>query len=124
MAEAYLNHLGGESFEAESAGLKPGTLNPVVVKAMKLEGIDISAKTTHSVFDFYKEGRRYHYVITVCDESQAEQCPIFPGITKRFHWSFSDPASFSGKDEEVLEKTIEIRDRIKEQIRDFIETVS
>ena len=34
MAEAWLNRLGGEWFEAESAGLRAGTLKPAVVEAM------------------------------------------------------------------------------------------
>ena len=124
MAEAYLNHLGGDVFQAESAGLKPGDLNPVAVEAMKRDGIDISANQVQSAFDFFKEGRRYHYVITVCDESNAEQCPVFPGITQRLHWNFADPSSFSGEAQEILDKTIEVRDQIKNRIRDFIESES
>ncbi|HDQ26665.1 MAG TPA: arsenate reductase ArsC, partial [bacterium] len=73
MAEAYLNALGGGRFEAESAGIEPGTLNPVVVEAMKADGIDISQNKTKAVFDFYKEGRLYNYVITVCDKEAAER---------------------------------------------------
>ena len=44
MAEAFLNALGGEDFLAESAGLEPGTLNPLAVESMKEAGIDISGK--------------------------------------------------------------------------------
>ena len=79
MAEAFLNKYGGDKFIAESAGLEPGKLNPIVVDAMKEVGIDISANQTKGVFDFFKQGRRYHYVVTVCDEANAERCPIFPG---------------------------------------------
>lgn len=79
MAEAFLNKYGSNKFIAESAGLEPGTLNPIVVDAMKEIGIDISANETKGVFEFFKQGRRYNYVITVCDESNAERCPIFPG---------------------------------------------
>src|SRR5574344_130132 len=82
MAETFLNQLGGDKFEAESAGLEPGNLNPIVVDAMKEIGIDISNNKTNSVFDFYKSGKRYHFVFTVCDEASGEKCPIFPGNLK------------------------------------------
>lgn len=124
MAEAYLNHLGKGEFLAESAGLEAGKLNPVVVEAMKLDGIDISGKATQSVFDLYKKERKYHYVVTVCDESNAKQCPVFSGMTQRLHWSIADPSAFTGTANEILEKTIGVRERIKNQIRDFINSVS
>jgi arsenate reductase len=74
--------------EAQSAGLEPSTLNPVVVKAMAEVGIDISNKKTQKVFDVFKTGQLFAYVITVCDDASAEKCPIFPGPAKRLHWSF------------------------------------
>ncbi|MCX7965320.1 MAG: arsenate reductase ArsC [Syntrophorhabdaceae bacterium] len=121
MAEALMNHLCGDRFIAESAGLEPGVLNPLAVDVMAEVGIDISKNNTKSVFDFYKKGRLYSYVITVCDEASAEQCPIFPGVTKRLHWSFEDPSKFTGTYEERLEKTRAVRDKIKEKILEFCE---
>jgi len=35
-------------------------------------------------------------VITVCDETAAGQCPVFPGITKRLHWLFKDLEELTG----------------------------
>jgi arsenate reductase len=124
MAEAFLKHLAPDKFEVESAGLEPGKLNPLAIEVMKGIGIDISQNKSKSVFDFYKEGRRYDYVITVCDESQAQKCPIFPGttITRRIHWSFDDPASFQGAWEEKIEKTRQVRDKIKQQIEQWIKS--
>src|ERR1700739_2991044 len=110
MAEAFLKLYGGDSFEVESAGLEPGTLNPLVVEAMQEIGIDISKNKTKRVFDFIRQSRRFHYVITVCDEASAERCPIFPGVVKRLHWSFEDPSIFQGTKEEKLAKIREIRD--------------
>lgn len=119
MAEAWLNHFGGEQFEAESAGLSPGTLNPLVVKVMQEVGIDISHKKTRAVFDLFQTGQLFAYVITVCDETSAEKCPVFPGITKRLHWSFPDPAALTGTEEKKLAKTREIRDLIKVKIANW-----
>lgn len=124
MAEAFINHLCGDRFIAESAGLEPGVLNPLVVEAMKEIGIDISNNTTKSVFDFYTQGKLYRYVITVCDQTSAEQCPLFPGITARFHWSFEDPSKFTGSHEEQLRQTREVRDRIRLKIEEFCKEMS
>lgn len=65
MAEAWLNHLCGDLFEAESAGLEPGTLHPLAIEVMKEANIDISHKRTRSVFDLVKAGRIFSYVVTV-----------------------------------------------------------
>ena len=100
MAEAFLNEICGDYFEAHSAGLEPGSLNPLAVEAMREIGTDISQNQTQSVFDVFKSGKLFAYVITVCDESSAQRCPIFPGVTKRLHWSFPDPASLSGTPDE------------------------
>jgi arsenate reductase len=119
MAEAFLNQICGETFEAYNAGLEPGKLNPTVVEAMQEIGIDISGRPTKAVFDMFKSGKMFAYVITVCDEASAERCPIFPGVTKRLHWSFPDPSSVQGTREEKLAKTREVRDAIKAKIENW-----
>ncbi|MEW6515586.1 MAG: arsenate reductase ArsC [candidate division FCPU426 bacterium] len=120
MAEAWLKHLGGGRCEVESAGLEPGTLNPLVVEAMQEAGIDISGNQTKSVFDFHRRGRKYDYVVTVCDESQSERCPVFPGPAKRLHWSFPDPSRFTGPHEARLQQTRLVRDQIKAKIEHWL----
>jgi arsenate reductase len=116
MAEAFLNQICGEQFEAHSAGLEPGKLNPIVVETMREIGLDLSCNQTKAVFDMFKSGKLFQYVITVCDETSAERCPIFPGVTKRLHWSFADPSSFPGTHDEKLARTREVRDTIKAQV--------
>ena len=46
MAAALLNKRCGEFFEAHSAGLEPGTLNPLAVKVLREMDIDISKNKT------------------------------------------------------------------------------
>ncbi|WP_369765311.1 arsenate reductase ArsC [Flavobacterium sp. WC2429] len=120
MAEAYLKKIGGDKFEVESAGLEAGNLNPFAVAVMKEEGIDISSNQTNDVFDFFRQGRLYRYVITVCDKESSDRCPIFPGMSEKINWSFSDPSSFTGTEEEKLQKTRKVRDQIKEAVQDFV----
>ncbi|HEU6446926.1 MAG TPA: arsenate reductase ArsC [Verrucomicrobiae bacterium] len=123
MAETFLNQICGDHFEAHSAGIEPGKLNPIVVQAMNEIGIDISGNKTKSVSDFLKSSDLFSYVITVCDETSAERCPVFPGVTTRLHWGFPDPSSFAGTPEEKLSRTREVRDAIKAKIESWCKTV-
>jgi arsenate reductase len=121
MAAAYLKQLGGDRFDVESAGLEPGTLNPLAIAALRADGIDISRNVTQSVFELARQGRRFHYVISVCDAAAAERCPVFPGATSRLSWSFADPSTFEGTEAERLAKTIAVRDEIRAAVRRWIE---
>ena len=123
MAEAYLRKFAGDTFEVESAGLEPGKLNPYVVRALLEEGIDISNKQTNDDFEFFKQGRTYNYVIAVCSKEAADRCPIFPGRSYRLHWSFPDPSTFTGSDEEIMRQVREVRDAMREKIKEFLESL-
>lgn len=123
MAEAFLKQLAGDQFEAESAGIEPGNLNPMVVDAMKEIGIDISGNKTQSVQLLLDAGKTYDYIFTVCDETQAERCPLFPGGGKRIHIGFADPSGFSGTSEEKLERTRKVRDQIKAKIQEWVQEI-
>ena len=122
MAEAYLRRFGGNRFAAESAGLEPGTINPLVVEVMKEEGIDLSDRQTNSVETFYREGRSYDYVVTVCSKDAAERCPVFPGQAKRLHWPFEDPSKATGTPEERLSQVRGIRNEIRRRVMRFVES--
>ncbi|HSP45820.1 MAG TPA: arsenate reductase ArsC [Chthoniobacterales bacterium] len=123
MAEAWVNQICGDFFAAESAGLEPCTLNPLVVQAMKEVGIDISKKETRAVFDVFKAGKLFSHVITVCDETSAEKCPIFPGVTRRLHWSFPDPSTLVGSMDQKLVEVRKIRDEIRDKIQAWCDEV-
>jgi arsenate reductase len=119
MAEELLRKIAGVRFEAESAGLEPGVLNPYVIEVLKEDGIDLTGKKTKSAFDLLKAGRRYNYVITVCDETSAEACPVFPSCEERFHWSFPDPSKFVGTDDEKIEQVRKIKNQIRAKIEEW-----
>jgi arsenate reductase len=120
ISEAFLKRYAGDRFDAQSAGLEPGELNPLVVEAMAEIGIDISQNKTKSVFDIWKSGETFQYVIAVCDAESAEKCPIFPGLTTRLHWSFHDPSKVTGTYEQQLQKVRQIRDEIAARIQDWL----
>lgn len=121
MAAALLNDTCDEFFEAQSAGLEPGTINPLAVEVLQEIGIDISRNKTQRVFDVWTSGQIFHFVITVCSESEAKGCPIFAGVTTQLHWPFDDPSKFTGTHEEQLEKTRRVLDQVRARIDSFCE---
>ena len=124
MAEAFVNLHGKGKIIAESAGLEKGKLNPFVIEIMHDINIDISKNKTNTVEEFISEGRKFDYLITVCDETNGEKCPIYPGLVKdRIHWTFEDPSSFQGTNEEKLDFTRKIREQIKAKVEEFIYTI-
>lgn len=122
MAETFLKIIGGERFEAESAGLEPRPINPYVIKVMEEIGYDLSGNTSDRVMQFFQEGRLYDYVITVCNESIENQCPIFPGIARRLYWPFPDPQKATGTEDEKLDNIRSIRDQIREHIKSWVKS--
>ncbi len=120
MAEAYLKHFGGDAYEVESAGFEPQPVNPLVREALAEEGLDVSDKEPQRVFDAFKEGKIFNYVISVCSESLEDMCPIFPGMTHRLHLPFMDPQVIEGSDGDKMVKVRELRDQVKKVIREFI----
>jgi arsenate reductase (thioredoxin) len=118
MAEGILRHDGGDAFEVESAGMKPGSVRPEAIQAMREIGIDISGHRSKSVDEFI--GQEFDTVITVCDNAK-ETCPVFPGKTERVHRSFEDPPPPGAKSpEETISIFRRVRDEIHEWMRGFI----
>jgi arsenate reductase (thioredoxin) len=117
MAEGLLRHLGGERFEVESAGTEATHVRPLAIEAMREIGIDITGQTSKTVGSLGE--RRYDYAITVCDSAN-EACPIFPGGTRRLHWSFDDPSGATGSESERLAVFRRVRDEIRAKVEAFV----
>ena len=113
MAEGYLRLLAGDKFEVFSAGINPTQVNPLAVKVMAEDNIDISKQYSKSAAVFLKE--YFDYVITVCDSAK-QVCPLFPGKYKSIHWNLEDPAEAKGTEEEKLMLFRKIREKIKKKI--------
>jgi phosphate transport system regulatory protein PhoU len=119
MAAGWLNHLHGDRFEAESAGITPGDINPLAIQVMREEGIDIPDSAPRDVVTATQSGAKFDYVITVCDAASAERCPPVLGIAQQIQWEFEDPSSFSGTDPEKLRRTRMVRDAIRDRIEEW-----
>jgi arsenate reductase len=119
MAEGLLRSLAGDRFDVASAGTHPTGLNPLAVRAMHEIGIDISRHHSKSLDEFVQQS--FDYVITVCDRAK-ESCPIFPGATTTFHWSFDDPAAVQGSEDARMEIFRRVQDTIQHRLRLFLAT--
>lgn len=117
MAEGFLRALGGERFEAFSAGTTATQVRPEAIQVMGEIGIDISAQESKSLEQYL--GERFSWVITVCDRAR-ETCPVFPGAEQAGHWQFDDPADVEGTAEERLAVFRRVRDEIRDRMRIFI----
>jgi arsenate reductase len=118
LAEALLRKHAGAYFEAYSAGIEPGALNPLTVRALAEIGIDASGQWAKSV-DYFNDKPPFDYVITVCAKAD-ERCPIFPARTARLRWPFDDPAAVTGSAEARLAAFRQARDEIEGKILQWI----
>jgi protein-tyrosine-phosphatase len=107
LAEALLNHIGGERFQAFSAGSSPRANqqpNPLALKVLQQAGVrteDLHSKS----WDVFAAPDAPHMdlVITVCDNAAGEACPYWPGHPAKAHWGYPDPSEVQGSEEERTE---------------------
>jgi arsenate reductase len=119
MAEAFLRKYGNGQFEPHSAGLEPKGINPLTAKVMEEVGIDISDHASKGI-ELYLGKVHFQSLVTVCDDAD-QNCPsVWPGVNRRMHWSFEDPAGFEGSEEEKLDKFREVRDLIGQRIKIWV----
>ena len=117
MAEGWMRALGGERYEVSSAGTEPRGIHPLAVAAMREVDVDISGQQSDHIDQYLKDP--LDLVVTVCDRAQ-EVCPVFDQKTRILHWSFDDPASAVGTDEEKMIVFRRVRDEICDQISRYL----
>jgi arsenate reductase (thioredoxin) len=121
MAEGLLRQLGGDLFEAASAGTEATLVRPLAITSMAEIGIDISQQQSKTLDRYLQQP--FDLVITLCDEADAA-CPFFPNARERRHWSFPDPSQAEGSPEEQLPVYRRVRDAIRQRIQEDLLTES
>ena len=103
MAEAILNKLGAEKFNAYSAGSQPrGRVHPETIRLLRGLGYDASGLRSKSWNEFAKPGApSLDFAFTVCDNAAGETCPVWPGQPMTAHWGIPDPAEAKGNPAEI-----------------------
>lgn len=117
MAEGFLRALAGDRIEVASAGTEATRVHPLAIRAMDEVGIDLRAHTSKTLEAF--RDQPWDDVITVCDRAN-ERCPLFPGPTRRIHWSFDDPSAATGDESDRLAVFRRVRDQIEGRLRDWL----
>ena len=117
MAQGFLKSFDNMN-EVYSAGTFPDKIvNAGAVEVMAEAGIDISGNSPVSVDGFLND--KWDYVITVCDDADAN-CPLFTGeVRHRLHIGFIDPAEITGSEEFIMSEFRRVRDLIKKEFWDF-----
>ncbi len=119
MAEHILHHVGGDRFEAHSAGSRPaGFVHPLAIEALHRLQIPILFAESKR-WDRYAD-ERFDAVLTLCDSAAKEECPVFPGAPLTVHWGLPDPVYHPGAEDERLEFAVSIARRILSKIEGLI----
>ncbi len=120
MCEALLRHLGGDRFEALSAGSDPaGFIHPLALEVIRRLGVTMTDQVSKSWHEFTET--EVDAVITLCDAAAAETCPTWPGNPITVHWSTPDPTYHLGTDDERLEFALSIAGRLQTKIQGLID---
>jgi arsenate reductase len=117
LAEALLRQVGGDRFEAFSAGTHPSGVHPLATRVLEEAGIPSAGLRSKSIDEF--GGVAFDYVITLCDDARAI-CPVFPGADQSLHWGYRDPGSVEGTETERLEAFRRVSAQIGERVRQFV----
>jgi protein-tyrosine-phosphatase len=119
MAEAILRQIGGDRFEALSAGSRPaGFIHPLALGALAALQVPVGDPVSKSWVEF--ADKPVEVVVTVCDATAAEVCPVFPGAALRAHWSLPDPVFHPGTDEERAAFAIAVAQRLRAKIEGLV----
>jgi arsenate reductase len=119
MAEGWARALKGDCLEVYSAGLEKHGLNPHAVRVMAEAGVDISRHSSKTLADIGPV--QFDYVVTVCGHAD-ENCPVFPAKTRVLHAGFEDPPRLTAHLPDGEEKLAVYR-RVRDEIRQFVETM-
>jgi arsenate reductase len=127
LGEALINHLGGDRFQAFSAGSHPiGRVNANALATLARHGISTEGFSSQSWDEFDDKG--IDIAITVCDSAAGEACPVYLNSVVRAHWGLPDPAHVAG-DVEVIQEAFEatyaaLEKRIQQLLALPVETMS
>jgi protein-tyrosine-phosphatase len=122
MAEALLNRHGNGRFRAFSAGSQPsGALNPFVATLLTKMNFNLDTLRSKDWSEFVApDAPVMNFVFTVCDQTAAEACPVWPGKPMTAHWGFEDPSALQGNDAQKAALVAQIYGQIERRIQIFV----
>lgn len=128
IAKAYLSHFGGPGLSVQSASFDEGRIPAVITEIMTEAGFEFTGQRPRSVFNYKENNEQYDYVLSICDESTNEICPVlydsiealFSESARIIKWDIPDISAVEGEPEEVKKKLRRIREKIAAKVRNFL----
>lgn len=125
IAEHYFSRLNVGAISAVSASFEQGVINGLPNRVMEADGHFAPLISPPSIFERFANNESFDLIISICDESGTEQCPIFRDCVRKLyggtsdieHWSIRGFDSINGEPDFVIEQAIDIRDQIKAQVK-------
>ncbi len=117
MAEGWAREIGGDQFDALSAGIEAHGKNPRAIGIMQEAGVDISGQESTTLTDEMLTSA--DYLVTVCGHAD-EHCPVLPAGLQKEHWPLDDPARATGTEDEVTAVFRASRDEIRNRVDDLL----
>jgi arsenate reductase len=122
LAESILNSVGRAGFRGYSAGSHPtGKINSLALDWLKANRMPTEGLRSKDWSEFATNAAPpLDFVITVCDNTAGEVCPVWPGQPMTAHWGVPDPASVEGSDDEKRKAISEASRVLLNRIRIFV----
>ncbi|WP_029897551.1 arsenate reductase ArsC [Desulfohalovibrio reitneri] len=120
MAEAILSALAPGEFEAQSAGFETAPLDPLCALVLEETGLPPPTVESATAFSLFSSGRIFDHIITLCDDTTGERCPIYPGHANYLHWPTPDPDAVQGNEDTRLTALRACRDQLAGRIRGWL----
>lgn len=126
IAEQYCAKFSYGAVSSVSASFEQGSINGLPNQVMAADGYPAPLISPPSIFDRFANNETFDLVISICDESGTEQCPIFRDCVRKLyggsceieHWSIKGFDSIIGEQpEEIFLQATEIRDQIKRLVK-------
>jgi arsenate reductase (thioredoxin) len=121
MAEVIINCVGRGKFKGFSAGSHPATApNPFALETLRRLHFPTDRLYSKNWEEFAKpDAPVMDFVVTVCDNTAGEVCPVWPGQPISAHWGVDDPSLFQGTDEAKHRGFAQVAGLLKRRIELF-----
>lgn len=116
IAAAILKHLAGHRAYVESAGVRPGEIDPFVIAVMDEIGIDVHLHRPHSIDDL--QDTSFDLIISLSPEAHHKSLELTRTMAVDVeYWPTLDPSFAGGNREQILTAYRALRDGLFRRIK-------
>jgi protein-tyrosine-phosphatase len=116
MAAAILRYLVGKRMYVQSAGVRPGEIDPFAIAAMDEVGIHMARHQPQSIEDL--EDTTFDLIVTLAPEAHHKALEFTRTMAVDVeYWPTIDPSAAAGNREQILQSYRAVRDQLFERIK-------